>query len=147
MLHVSRRHGSGSLVDSGTFEGGTQHDDECGVLLMDETGAVGLDLSFVAWVFLMEPIQDRSLETQVVARAHRMGARQAVHVETLVMQVGAACACMVAAQHRHASAPATGALQGVPRLGMQSCCLCRWVLRLQHVETVFFLGFATGHAN
>ena len=54
---------------------------------MDDTGAVGLDLSFVSWVFLMEPLQDGSLETQVVARAHRMGARHAVHVETLVMQV------------------------------------------------------------
>ena len=64
-----------------------QNDDECRVLVMDETGAVGLDLSFVSWVFLMEPLQDRSLEAQVVARAHRMGARSVVHVEVLVMQV------------------------------------------------------------
>lgn len=54
---------------------------------MDETGSVGLDLSFVSWVFLMEPLADASLEAQVTARAHRMGASQAVHVETLVMKV------------------------------------------------------------
>ena len=54
---------------------------------MDETGAVGLDLSFVSFVCLMEPLQDRSLEQQVVARAHRMGATRPVHVEVLVMQV------------------------------------------------------------
>ncbi len=48
---------------------------------MDETGSVGLDLSFVSWVFLMEPLADASLQ------AHRMGAAQAVHVETLVMKV------------------------------------------------------------
>lgn len=64
-----------------------QHDPGVGVLLMDETGSVGLDLSFVSWVFLMEPLADASLQAQVTARAHRMGASQAVHVETLVMKV------------------------------------------------------------
>ena len=64
-----------------------QHDAGVGVLLMDETGSVGLDLSFVSWVFLMEPLGDASLQAQVTARAHRMGASQAVHVETLVMKV------------------------------------------------------------
>ncbi|KAK9795946.1 hypothetical protein WJX73_001584 [Symbiochloris irregularis] len=63
-----------------------RHDDECGVLVMDETGAVGLDLSFVSFVFLMEPLQDKSLEQQVIARAHRMGATRPVAVEVLVMQ-------------------------------------------------------------
>lgn len=64
-----------------------QHDGGVGVLLVDETGSVGLDLSFVSWVFLMEPLGDASLQAQVTARAHRMGASQAVHVETLVMKV------------------------------------------------------------
>ncbi|KAL0050649.1 hypothetical protein WJX82_004168 [Trebouxia sp. C0006] len=63
-----------------------QHEAGVGVLLMDETGSVGLDLSFVSWVFLMEPLADASLQAQVTARAHRMGAAQAVHVETLVMK-------------------------------------------------------------
>lgn len=56
------------------------------VLLMDESGAVGLDLSMVCWVFLMEPLADKSLEEQIVSRAHRMGARDLVHVEVLVMK-------------------------------------------------------------
>ena len=57
--------------------------------MMDEVGSVGLDLSFAGWVFLMEPLEDGSLEAQVVARAHRMGAPRSrpVRVETLVMQV------------------------------------------------------------
>lgn len=54
---------------------------------MDGAGAVGLDLSFVSWLFLMEPLPDRSLEEQVVARAHRMGALRPILVETLVMRV------------------------------------------------------------
>lgn len=64
-----------------------QNDDMCGVLIMDQTGAVGLDLSFASWVFLLEPIEDISVHQQVVSRAHRMGAKQPVHLETLVMKV------------------------------------------------------------
>ena len=70
-----------------------QRDPNVGVLLMDETGSVGLDLSFVSWVFLMEPLADASLQAQVTARAHRMGASQAIHVETLVMKVRL-CVCV-----------------------------------------------------
>lgn len=40
-------------------------DPEVGVLLMDSSGSVGLDLSFASYVFLMEPLADRSLEQQV----------------------------------------------------------------------------------
>lgn len=36
-----------------------QHDASCMVLLMDGSAALGLDLSFVTYVFLMEPIWDR----------------------------------------------------------------------------------------
>lgn len=38
-----------------------QHDASCTVLLMDGSAALGLDLSFVTHVFLMEPIWDRRL--------------------------------------------------------------------------------------
>lgn len=64
-----------------------QNDRMCGVLIMDQTGVVGLDLSFASWVFLMEPLEDISVHQQVVSRAHRMGAKQPVHLETLVMKV------------------------------------------------------------
>lgn len=64
-----------------------QEHPRCSVLLMDEAGSVGLDLSFVPWVFLMEPLENASLEEQVISRAHRMGAKAAVQVETLVMRV------------------------------------------------------------
>ncbi|XP_027341642.1 F-box protein At3g54460 isoform X2 [Abrus precatorius] len=63
-----------------------QHDSSCMALLMDGSAALGLDLSFVTRVFLMEPIWDRSMEEQVISRAHRMGASRPIHVETLAMR-------------------------------------------------------------
>ena len=66
-----------------------QEDPQHSVLLMDESGSVGLDLSFASHVFLMEPLENASLEEQVISRAHRMGARADVQVETLVMRVRA----------------------------------------------------------
>ena len=56
---------------------------------MDSTGALGLDLSFVRWVFLMEPLEDASQLLQVVSRAHRMGATDTVRVEVLAMKARA----------------------------------------------------------
>lgn len=58
----------------------------CNVLLMDMTGAVGLDLSMASWVFLMEPLLDKSVEDQVVSRAYRMGAKDHIHVEVMIMK-------------------------------------------------------------
>ncbi|CEG41169.1 hypothetical protein F444_11252 [Plasmopara halstedii] len=56
------------------------------VLLLTEVGSHGLDLSFVTHIFLMDEIWDKSLEQQVISRAHRMGATQAVVVEQLWMR-------------------------------------------------------------
>ena len=67
-----------------------QEDPQHSMLLMDESGSVGLDLSFASHVFIMEPLENASLEEQVISRAHRMGARRDVQVETLVMRVRAA---------------------------------------------------------
>ncbi len=67
-----------------------QEDPQHSVLLMDEAGSVGLDLSFASYVFIMEPLENASLEEQVISRAHRMGAKEDVQVETLVMRVRAA---------------------------------------------------------
>ncbi|KAL6562928.1 hypothetical protein OROHE_005515 [Orobanche hederae] len=62
-----------------------QRDATCMVLLMDGSAALGLDLSFATHVYLMEPIWDRSMEEQVISRAHRMGAARPIHVDTLAM--------------------------------------------------------------
>jgi hypothetical protein len=56
------------------------------VVLLDRQGAEGLDLSCASHVFLCEPVPDRSLEQQVVSRAHRMGQQGVVTVEVLAMQ-------------------------------------------------------------
>ena len=55
------------------------------VLLLPKDGAHGLDLSFVTHIFLMDSILDESLLFQVVSRAYRMGAKQRVQVEELIM--------------------------------------------------------------
>ncbi|KAK8676092.1 hypothetical protein V6N13_034146 [Hibiscus sabdariffa] len=77
----SPMHSSNKMKSLATF----QYDDSCMALLMDGSAALGLDLSFVTHVFLMEPIWDRSMEEQVISRAHRMGATRPIHVETLAM--------------------------------------------------------------
>ncbi|KAF0694898.1 Aste57867_14240 [Aphanomyces stellatus] len=61
-------------------------DSDMHVLFMTEIGAVGLDLSFVTHIFLMDEIWDKSVEQQVIARAHRMGATDSVVVEQLEMR-------------------------------------------------------------
>ncbi|KAL0025980.1 hypothetical protein WJX77_010392 [Trebouxia sp. C0004] len=96
-----------------------QHEAGVGVLLMDETGSVGLDLSFVSWVFLMEPLADASLQAQVTARAHRMGAAQAVHVETLVMKGTAEEQMLHHATHPSPDASATSHSGVSPNMGAE----------------------------
>ncbi|CAN0917001.1 F-box protein At3g54460 [Linum grandiflorum] len=78
----SPMHSQNKVKSLATF----QNDMECVALLMDGSAALGLDLSFVSHVFLMEPIWDRSMEEQVISRAHRMGATRPIHVETLAMR-------------------------------------------------------------
>ncbi|QDZ24108.1 hypothetical protein A3770_12p66260 [Chloropicon primus] len=62
-----------------------QNDAECRVLLMDGVCSHGLDLSFCSHVIILEPIWGEGLEEQVVSRAHRMGQKREVLVETLAM--------------------------------------------------------------
>lgn len=78
----SPMHACNKMKSLATF----QYDPSCMALLMDGSAALGLDLSFVTHVFLMEPIWDRSMEEQVISRAHRMGATRPIHVETLAMR-------------------------------------------------------------
>jgi len=64
-----------------------KHDPLISVLLMDDTGSVGHDLSCASHVFLLEPLRDAALEQQVVSRAWRLGCPHAtVRVETLAMR-------------------------------------------------------------
>ena len=55
------------------------------VLMLCQDGSVGLDLSFVTHLFILNPILDAALERQVVSRAHRMGATGPVIVETVLL--------------------------------------------------------------
>ena len=76
------------------MKGGTQEriaalkifrdDPKISILLLDGVGAVGLDLSFVSHIFLLDPIWDKSLEDQVISRAHRLGAKRSITVEKFI---------------------------------------------------------------
>lgn len=61
------------------------HDEETWILLMDEKGALGLDLSFVTRIIIMDPVWNRSQERQIISRAHRIGAQRSVVVHRLIM--------------------------------------------------------------
>jgi len=56
-------------------------EEEACVLLLKEDGSTGLDLSFATHIFLLERIKDPALRSQVVSRAHRMGATGPVQVQ------------------------------------------------------------------
>jgi hypothetical protein len=92
---------SEALRETGIFmrftanmKGGTQEriaalkifrdDPKISILLLDGVGAVGLDLSFVSHIFLLDPIWDKSLEDQVISRAHRLGAKRSITVEKFI---------------------------------------------------------------
>lgn len=60
------------------------HDPDCFIMLLGKDGSEGLDLSFVTHLFFLEAIWDKSLESQAVARAWRMGATGPVKVESLL---------------------------------------------------------------
>jgi SNF2 family DNA or RNA helicase len=53
--------------------------------MLCQDGSVGLDLSFVTHLFILNPILDAALERQVVSRAHRMGATGPVIVQTVLL--------------------------------------------------------------
>ena len=55
------------------------------VCLLDLHHAQGWDLNYVTHVILLEPLYDKSLEEQVISRAHRIGTSHSVQVTTLVM--------------------------------------------------------------
>ena len=60
------------------------NDPTCFVMLLSKQGSLGLDLSCVTHLFFLDSIADKALESQVVARAYRMGASGSVFVEQLV---------------------------------------------------------------
>ena len=57
---------------------------KCFCMFLSKDGSHGLDLSFVTHIFFLDTIYDKSLESQVVARAYRMGAKGHVEVEQLI---------------------------------------------------------------
>ncbi|PXF45901.1 F-box protein [Gracilariopsis chorda] len=62
-------------------------DERASVLLMNSRlGAVGLDLSFVRYIFLLEPLWDAAQEMQIISRAHRIGCVSDIVVERLIMR-------------------------------------------------------------
>ena len=54
------------------------------MLLLQEDGSTGLDLSFATHIFLLDQLRDPALESQIISRAHRMGAKGPVDVTLLL---------------------------------------------------------------
>mmetsp|Transcript_6959 Transcript_6959/g.11018 ORF Transcript_6959/g.11018 Transcript_6959/m.11018 type:complete len:735 (+) Transcript_6959:404-2608(+) len=61
-------------------------DEKCFCMLLGKDGSEGLDLSFVTHIIFLEQVWDKSLESQAVSRAWRMGAKGSVQVETLIAE-------------------------------------------------------------
>jgi len=59
-------------------------DEDATVLLLQEDGSTGLDLSFATHIFLLDQLRDPALENQIISRAHRMGAKGPVDVTLLL---------------------------------------------------------------
>ncbi|KAG5358186.1 putative ATP-dependent helicase C23E6.02 [Yarrowia sp. B02] len=57
------------------------------VLLMNINAAAhGLNITSASWVFFLSPVWRRDIEAQAIKRAHRIGQKSEVHVETLVLK-------------------------------------------------------------
>jgi len=56
-------------------------EEDASVLLLEEEGSTGLDLSFATHIFLLERLHDPALRNQIISRAHRMGATGPVQVQ------------------------------------------------------------------
>jgi hypothetical protein len=58
-------------------------EEETQVLLLQQEGSTGLDLSFATHIFLLERVHNPGLRNQIVSRAHRVGATGPVTVQLL----------------------------------------------------------------
>lgn len=64
-----------------------QATDHFPVLLMSiNSAAHGLNITAASWVFFLSPVWRRDIEAQAIKRAHRIGQKSEVHVETLVLK-------------------------------------------------------------
>jgi superfamily II DNA/RNA helicase len=77
------------------------------MLIISDIGAVGLDLSFVSHIFILDPIWDQGLEDQVISRAHRLGAKRAVTVEKFIAEGTVEQMMEALAAKQRASRPST----------------------------------------
>lgn len=82
----TRRYKKASVIAREAIQEFRDNADKHILVMTTRNGSVGLDLSFVQYIFMLEPVWDLSAELQIVSRAHRIGATQDIHVERLVMR-------------------------------------------------------------
>lgn len=89
------------------------------LLINSKHGAVGLDLSFVQYIFLLEPVWDPANELQIISRAHRIGCKTDIIVERLVMR-GSIEECLLSDLEASASGMPTVEAEEAGMAGLRS---------------------------
>ncbi|KAI8969094.1 P-loop containing nucleoside triphosphate hydrolase protein, partial [Mycotypha africana] len=56
------------------------------IIMAVQKAAYGIDLSSASRVFFVSPVWQPAMEQQAIKRAHRIGQKRPVYVETLVIQ-------------------------------------------------------------
>lgn len=88
-LHIKHEIYAKSLKASQKSEYAVRFDQEAQdrVLLMDvRQAAFGLNLPAASRIYFVNPVCRENIEAQAIKRAHRIGQKKAVHVETLVLK-------------------------------------------------------------
>jgi len=81
-VHLAKFHGKARGAALKLF----REDPAVSVLLLSKDGSHGLDLSFVTHIFLLDEINDKSIEDQVISRAYRMGCSGPVLIDQIILE-------------------------------------------------------------
>ena len=83
---TTRKRGRSSGYAAWAVQRFSKNPDLSVLLINTQSGSVGLDLSFVQYIFLLEPVWEPANELQIISRAHRIGCSKDIFVERLIMR-------------------------------------------------------------
>lgn len=82
----NRRHRKAAALVQGAVEAFREQLEKHILLMNTRHLSAGLNLKFIQFIFMLEPVWTPSSELQLTSRAHRIGTKQDVYVERLVMR-------------------------------------------------------------